>query len=666
MTFLANYIQSENPDIEEILLDPELLSEIKESNKVVLNYILSHFNQVISYLVEEPEITSSSKRSLNLPFIVSELLCMNLKDIQARLFVIHNTKPTNSTSNSITLENSAKLKSSQNKDINETEKKTPYCLSNTTSPDKQKFDHNSTPSFFDSFFKYINETSKETLITSTLPAYGFKIMKKLIKSNFAEFLKVFNKDINYNNLICCLQSCMYLDSAADILILLYANEVESYSDFKLNLTKSFNTFLNNSVKKLNRELKEYLNNHNKNENDSKELCLNLSISFDSIENLLKYFMKQMKVLTLIETDKDIRNYIIIEILFKHDYLDSFKEHLAIIRENWNMLKGYWEISRSINSVIHYITTSIIYLSNKKDFDDENLENYLSMFLFDEIMDLDLLTEAAEGTESNNQFKNNFYLAKESSHNIINIFVKNYYAICVDICNVITDLNNNTGSNSFIKANIPNVQYNKASQFYLLTLDFTILILLNHEIDHSNISLEFLNKITKDFNRFHSNSFFLNKVIKIFKIIAANYKNNNSKIDNCLYSKFIESNILNDLLDIIDLTKFVDVKNKKYSNKNYQILNSAQSYLAVFFMLEIEDLEKRNPELKKKLEEKKEIIMMYKDLFNFVMIQDRQPITDLQIGMDEISKGSSNDENGKGVNYEIIKGIDRIDCKCILL
>lgn len=390
------------------------------------------------------------------------------------------------------------------------------------------------------------------------------------------------------------------------------------------------------------------------------MSLELSLLFDSAENVLKYFMKQMKVLTLIETDKSVRDYIIIEILFRQDYLETLKEHMILCKDNWKILKYHWEISRSLNSIIHYVTTSIIYLCNKKDFDDKKLENYLSLFLFDEIMDLDLISETNELVkESSDIYKNNLNLEKENSHNIINKLAKTFYSICFDITKVITEENDLIDS---IRANASKqILFPKASQFYLLTLDFTILILLNHEIDHGLITIEFLQKLADDFNKYHSNSFFLNKVVKVFEIIIDNklivdkltktndFNSNQVQSDACLYSNLIKSNVLTSLIKKINLGMFLKSGEKQYSNSNYFVLNSVHSFLIANMIKELAESNLINQDLIDELELKKQTINSYKEIYNCILTQDKQTLSELKVTVDEVTKG-----------------IDKIDCKLSLI
>lgn len=201
MSFLANFIKSEKPEVEEVLLDPELFSEIKESNKIVQNFIIDNLDKVLTYIVEEPDINCTSKRGLNLPFIVSELFCMNLKELQSRLLVVHTTKSCTKHKTDLNITNTnyninnCNNNSTNNYDHLDLEKKNSTCNSNS----KHKFDYDSTPSFLERFFKYIQTTDTETLIKSTLPGYCFKIIKKLIKGSFPEFLRVFSEKENLKN-----------------------------------------------------------------------------------------------------------------------------------------------------------------------------------------------------------------------------------------------------------------------------------------------------------------------------------------------------------------------------------------------------------------------------------------------------------------------------------
>ena len=622
MSFLASYINKENPDIEEVLLDGELFSEIKTDNKVTANYIIKHFNKVLDYITIEPEISSSSKRSLNIPFVVSEILCLNMKDIQARLM---------------------NLPLSKKKDIENKE----TILSPQSNTSKSL---NSLPDFFQKFFDYVDKTEKEVLIESTLPGYCFKIMKKIVKSNFKEFLKVFSNEENYQRLIKCLQGTIFLDSAADILILLYANETEEYSNFKMNLTKHFISFLNSNLLKINSLIVKNLSDYKTNG----KIDLKTSLMFDSVENILKYFMKQMKVMTLIETNKNTRDSILVDIIFQKEYLDNLKLHIKICQDNWNNLKDFWEITRCINSIVHYITTSIIYLSNKQDFDDKKVESCLSLFLFDEILDLDLIADIYEnGTDKKEPetFKNNFYLGKEDSHKIIDDLVSTFFSSCVGLCQTIGnegDFEQKGGRqinvqsskeinirSSLLQANTNNeIYFRRASQFYLLTLDFTILLLLNHEVSHSVISLEFLEKICEDYFIYHNNTFFLNKVNKIFEIIIYNKKNvehvKNFQIDECIFSQIIKSEKILNLIKNIQLENFYKEKEGEiiFSNKYYNgQLNSAQSFI---FLKQLKEVE----EIKGALEEKKSSIEVFEDLYQRKLDQKKQNISELKISTDE--------------------------------
>lgn len=307
MSFLANYITKENPEIEEVLLDGELFSEIKSDNKITANYIIRHFDKVLNYITVEPDVNCNSKISLNLPFVVSEVLCLNMKEIQSKLMNLSFNK----------------------KKENDCLSSNNVCKSNSNNFPDTINSAPVLPDFFRKFFSYVEKTDSEVIVASTLPGYCFKVMKKIIKSNFKEFLRVFSVEENYNQLITCLQNTIYLDSSADILILLYANEIEQYSEFKKNLTKQFVSILSKNLSQINGLLKDNLSEYKK----LGKIDFKTSLIFDSIENILKYFMKQMKVMTLIETNKNTRDSIIIDIIFNNEYLENLKNHLILISEN---------------------------------------------------------------------------------------------------------------------------------------------------------------------------------------------------------------------------------------------------------------------------------------------------------------------------------------------
>jgi len=632
MSFLASYIQNESPEIEDVLLDSELSTEIKTDNKITLNFILKNFNKVLSYITEEPDIKSNSKRSLNLPFIVSELFCYNIKDLQSRLLMV---------------------KFSEEKE-------------------KEKTDENCN-FFLDKFFKYIDNTDVKTLVESTLPSYCFKVLAKLIKTNFNVILKNFSDEENFANLIKCLQKCIFLDSCSDILLLFYANEIEQYSDFKSKLTNKFIDHLSFTFSQIDGLIKsKTLVNKSTNNID-----LEISIMFDTCENILKFIMKQMKVITIIEKDDEIRQSYIKEVIFNKNYFNCIKDHLILIIENFADLKDHWEITRSMNSSICFVNTLLVYLSNKNEFESNKLENILSMFLFDEILDLDLIPEYDE--ESKEEFKNNLKLNRSDTNQIIEFLLETFFNICLEIVNKISNTYNKPISEvnpqDKVITNFKNLEVYKVREIYLYILDFVILILSNHEIDQSIIKTNFLENIFQNFNKFNGNTFYLNKTIKLLEIIISNHTNNkikNLSPENSLLSQIIKSDCLKKLISQINFENFYTTntkfkineenneedkenqdnqqKYKKCFNNNSLLLNSAQSYIIYKTISNIDNLAKYEEEYTQIFKDKEELYKYYSEISNLQINQKRQSPSDLVITNPNIELLNANDK------------IDYYDCK----
>lgn len=523
MSFLAEYIKTENPELEEILLDSEILSEIK-SDKFVQSYIVKNFSSIIKFLFEEPNlINDSSKRIYNLPFIASEICLLNLKEINNRLLA--------------NIDN----------EVN----------------------------YFNEFFSYVQKADRNQILNSNLANFSLKIIKKIIKTNFKEFLKYFSNDKLFDNLIECLAKIIFLDQAADVIILLHSNETENYSLFKNKISNRFSNVLSNKIQELNCIITSHFNRTDK---VAFKIQFETSIDFDVIENIMKYFMKQMKVWTIIETDYKIREKLLSDVIFHDKCLENLQIHLEIISENWIYMYDNWEITRSVNSLIHYVTTCIIYLSNKTDFNNSKFEECINLFMFDEIMDLDIVQTNSINTDSS-KFENNFLTSKTDAGKHISMLIDLFFKLCFNLAKII-------------------ISSSKINFEYILNfIDFILLLLLNKEIIHLILSIDCIEFIIDNFSKFKNNTFYMSKLCKLFDLIISNSKSNNNLSDNqnksadcCIYSNLLKSDSLFNFINIIDLSNIVkkDKMNVEENNADFYIFNKEsyknQDSIHVFLIL----------------------------------------------------------------------------------
>lgn len=612
MSFLAEYIKTENPELEEILLDTEIFAEIK-TDKFVQSYIIKNFSGIINYLFDEPNLLNdSSKRIYNLPFTASEICCLNLKEINNRL-----------------------LCNNEN-DV---------C-------------------YFKEFFSYIQKSNRSQILNSILTNYSLKIIKKILRTNFKEFLKFFSDEVLFDKLIECLEKIIYLDQAADVIILLHANETESYSLFKNKISHKFSNVLSNKLQEINEEISKLCKDSNPN---IISIGFETSIDFDVVENILKYFMKQMKVWTIIEKDYKIREGLLSDVIFFDKSLEKLQLHLDILIENWYLMYENWEITRSANSIIHYITTCIIYLSNKADFNNSKFEDCINIFMFDEIMDLDIVQANSINLEPS-IFENSFLTSKVDATKHISKLIELFYNRCFKLAEVILNLNNSKRINT---------------EFILNFIDFTLLLLLNREIIHQVLAYECIDFIIKNFRRFRNNTFYMSKLVKLFELIISNKLNSlnnekqyedlnnkqtnselnfNSRVDCCIYSNLMKSESLTNFLKDCDLSIYVQVDIKFvnenesqnqnemekyiYKNLSYKNQDSVHVYLILKQLYEIkEDLKVCNLESYKILFDHEINYMKYKKFFETEITKEKQN-PDILKFVDPVLSTNTNDIDGK--------------------
>lgn len=572
-SFLANYIETQNPVFEDVLLDSELLGELKFDQGILKEYIINNLHLLVDYLVIEPDVNSSSKRNFNLPFKACEVLC-----------------------------------------------------GFNSSVAKYVLDHEEI--FFDRFFWYVTNTDKSTLLQSTLPGYGFKIINKYIKSNSDSFSNLLSNSEFKSKFYSTLTDCLYLDSAADSILLI----ITSKSEYEATSIE----FLERLIKYFDTQLKQVL-----------ELILKSSLqeldqllALDSLINTINIIMKLLKVLNLIEEKETAREDVIGKLL-SVEIIDTIFDFIKEISDsNANgKYKSVIEVRLVVHSLLKLITSSAINLMNIHEFNKEKLQDYLSLFIFDEVLELDLIPEKKEtGVHA---FFNNLILSQSFSEQTIQRLVSKLLTQFFSSSTAFMKELNERAIDSICK----NVIIVPAGKAILLSLDFIIIALSTSNVDlgDNEVISRMLFDALSIFFLYESNNPLISKIYKIVQLLFSNQSLKDLKQKLCsteLFLAFLER------YERINLT--INPQQETYCSAGFKTVASAHLYsIASIIMSNIADFE-ANQNVNEKIKSLSEYHELFTRVSNKRLTQDRQNLSDLPE-----DKGEEEGVKADSKNFKII-------------
>ena len=576
MSFLTQYIETNNPEVEEILLDTELITELKFDQGRLKDFILQNINKIIDFLVVEPSLNSSSKRCFTLPHKACEVICNYNQSIAQCVL--------------------------QDKSI-----------------------------FLERFHNYIKTTDKQVLLDSTLPTYGFKILIKLIKSNTEDFNQFLLKDEVENILFDCFDLSLYLDSSNDTLLILLANDLIKPSIFA-HINRLFIKYISNCIDIL--------------ESKNSSLSLELLLNFDSLNNISTDIIKILKILHMIEPDYNERESIISK-LFSDENISLIMKYLNSVNENFYL--EYIEVRTTINTLLNLISSFIINSVDIKQFNSEYLSNTLNIYMFDEIMDLDLIQEQKK--DNSTDFQNNLNLSKEFSYSKVNKIIQFLSPSVLKVFNMINEIKDKLSYNSAYinkqdKIEIINKKYTTAKLFIVDLCILEIVFFPSYNINICQVDILF--DIIKDFSFHHNNSFLLNKIVKLVDLLV---NSNNSMIQE-LRNQLIKKGCFDRFLLFFKTSNFFTFETKTFNNCNYFIQNSAQVFQITKLIIENKSKFDEFIQIEADVLEKYNI---YKIIQTKTLSQEKQNLSDIPIkDEDEEYKTTSSTGNSNDISKKVME------------
>lgn len=477
------------------------------------------------------------------------------------------------------------------------------------------------------FFNYLNTVKISLLYNSTLPGYIYKVITKNINHFPTKFADFVHKRLD--EVLSSIKRTIQCDSVSDILLYFVCscmNEHE-YRDSRLKILRFIRehlieTYYLLSESSISPEIKS---------NDQG----------DAVENILKIYMKLMKVLAIVESDEAERKLILLEI-FNSKLIEAIEKYL--------LSKSIKEIDLDEKRIcivsILFISSSLVNLSNKDVFVKYRLENILTMFLFDEVNELNLKLDNVEDKSNKSvSYNNNMCISDEKSEEIITESIIPIYQKIANIAKL------SKGQSNTFETTYEKLKISPVSQIYLLYIDISILLIVNRIVSFNKVLHEsnLLESIMSDFNYYHHNSFLLNKIVKIFEII------NEIEEHNDYLNRLLESdkNGFDKIIQLFNKYEFINLEEKKFNNKNFHILNSAQSFKLIQLLYEWKDKKEANVfhnDLAKLLDENKENFLVFQEVVGCKLTQDIQPLEDLKQSEDD---GFKEDIKGKFNSFTIV-------------
>lgn len=549
-SFLTNYIENENPDLEDIILDSELLSELKFDQGKLKDYIIQNIHKIIDYLVIEPDVNASSKRNFSLPFKACEILCSYNSSIAKCIM--------------------------QDETI-----------------------------FFQRFLDYLNKTDKTIILNSTLPGYGFKIIGKYIKSNTEEFVTLFSSNKGGKVILDCFKSTLYLDSSIDTLLLFLANQAEC-DEIKKKIIKILSeiylSVLDDSTSLLQEDFSE----------------LKVRLQFDKLQNVCYMVMKLLKVMQMIEPQENIRKEFI-DLFISKGTICLIVKYLNSAIDKIEKIYSQFEAKNSLNSVIHLITTMLVNLMDIKTFNDLKLNDVLTLFLFDEVMELDLISEHQK--EPHDGFLNNLRLPEDYSKELFKLIIEATFPSAIKISSIVKNRENEEDSKLMIL--YKEMKIIKFSQLRLLFLDLIVLSLSSLEPNcfENGILSEHIQEALNCLSLFHLNSFLMNKVTKITEILVES-----SKWEK-VFIELAEKNAFDKVIVRFNSTEHINVEEKRYTNKYFERQSNTIGLFLIVTLLKQKE-ENLAVSTKESLADGKEYYEAYKEVYSKSLTQDKQSQSDL--------------------------------------
>lgn len=618
-TFLTSYIENNEANIEDVLLDNEILSELKFDSGKLTEFVIKNIDKIIDFVIVEPDINSSSKRIFSLPYKASEVL--SGYNVTISKFII------------------------KDKEI-----------------------------FFEKFLKYLKISSKNTIINSMLPTYCFKIINKIFAKNINIITEIILEDSKneFKNIIFdCYKESLYLESSTTSIIMLlsclYENEkhnakYEVYTFIK----KTFSNSLNQIVELLSNDNIEYIKHNIDNYNN--ESYIELICKFDIVCNIANLLMKLFKILNIIESNEDVLKNLINEIISEYN-LTLIAKIINIISNNIKELISVVEIKMTIDTVSLLITNMLTNLIDINLFNSQNLSEFLTLFLYDEIQELSLISENKSLDENNNIYMNNLTLSKETAYNTINLI----YNITIDSFVNLNKYVKDTNDSKKIPTNCNKLDYiNIYSNFRLIYLDLIIIALLTiNQNDlkqkkfYNFISIQELTNVIKDVSYFHSNSLFLNKCCKIFNILLFD----KSKYTYLLDNMFNDNVFVNEIIYLSNMfvnSSFINSDKHTFSNSNYYSLNSAQVFnILDYFLSNLDKIKEKNINFYDNLLLNKQYILLYKEISKLELSNEKQDKSDLPCNTElDLNIKANNEEKSNLIIFIYIYILNiKFSCVC---
>lgn len=606
MSFLSNFIKSSHPKIEEVIEDQEILYEINQENEVVKEYILNNISSILDYLLIEPDIVSSSKRSLVLPLKTSEIFLLNksfLSDI---------------------------------------------LLSDTSI-------------YLDRLLSYFKSTKKEVLLSSTLPSYNYKIINKYINSVPDKIISLFMRQPQSETVFYeIIENSLFLSSSTDLLLLLLSsmNEQQEQSNedaikIKERIFEKILFLFETSLRSSANNLKSMLNNENESE---------IEFQLDIIHNLTVMMMKILKVLNFFEKDEKKRGFIIKQIVSDENIKNISHIFSSVKREDYILDKSI-TFRYTINSLIQFISFFIINSIDIYEFTSKSLEDVLFIFQFDEVIELNILQEnelKEKKMETDRRAKNNLLIDVNFMSDLVKSVLKRLEKSLKYLYKSVYDESISSEEahyriNTQYKSNGNDAKIRRYGNIRLYILDIVILEYIFFDTKYvSNISD--ICEIFKVITKYNQNTFLLSKSYRLFTFVLQINKDK-SKESLFLTNPFREILLFFKENCYIKTSNDIDPSQYKsiYDNSSYFIQNYIYFFMILSCLFDFKDeIKIINPQLYSDLLPCQEMVLLYKQTLSFKLCQTIQRLEDLPITLSQDEVYASMINEDKSISQKTIQ------------
>lgn len=603
MSFLSNFIKSSHPKIEEIIEDQEILYEINQENEVVKEYIINNISSILEYLLIEPDIVSSSKRSLVLPFKSSEIFLLNksfLSDI---------------------------------------------LLSDTSI-------------YLDRLLNYIKSTKKEVLLSSTLPSYNYKIINKYINSVPEKIISLFIRQPQSETIFYeIIENSLFLSSSTDLLLLLLSSMNEQYEQsnedaFKIK-ERIFEKILFLFETSLRSSAKSMLNNENESE---------IELRLDIVHNLTIMIMKILKVLNFLEKEEKKRGFIIKQIVSDENIRNISHIFSSVKREEY-ILDRSITFRYTINSLIQFISFFIINSIDIYEFTSKSLEDVLFIFQFDEVSELNILQEIElkeKKGEIDRKAKNNLLIDVNFMSDLVKSVLKRLEKSLKYLYKSVYDESFSSEEdhykiNTQYKANGNDAKIRRYGNIRLYILDIVILEYIFFDTKYVS-DISDICEVFKVITKYNQNTFLLSKSYKLFTFVLQINKDN-SKESLFLTNPFREILLFFKENCYVKPSNDIDPSQYKsiYDNSSYFIQNYIYFFLILSCLFDFKDeIKVINPQLYTDLLPCQEMVLLYKQTLSFKLCQTIQRLEDLPITLSQDEVYASMINEDKSISQKTIQ------------